>query len=604
MSQRIAIVAAALLWTSGCGCATGGTVGVEEDGDADADSDSDCTPGEPGCPLGPDDDPCFGPEEGCTDWDAEENGNGVAETPEGFLGLDGSASSRHVMWPSSAGNAEVLRVRTDVGEFGDDFVIEAAFWTGPHHGTPEGSNCCAGSGDMPSRSAVDDFGNLLIANRAMISSGAGDDQVASVTKIAADPAACPDVNGNGRVDTSSGWDDKLAFAATDRWDDECILWHTIVGYEYDGTPNGVNAVARAITIKQEFDLDGAFGEYAWVGLFNNDLFQEIDAATGELTGVEAPTPGYSPYGAAIDRDGWIWTTGYDPMYAAIPGRFDTERPEDSFELVPMPEGAVAARVIVDENGAPWFSGTENVHRFDREAWAFEPGIAGGAGMLGNLASDGEGSIWVATYATGEYGYRIDNDEEMAFQRIETPGTLTFGVAADFDGHVWFFGGLPIGMSRWSNATVVDVGTEEKTIALDDCGGHGCLNLPYIRGDITGLQRRNAVTPLGHWTGVVEGCEAETVWGELVVDAMTPPGTSVAVSARTADTLLGLNAAPWVPIGTVPEDGDAFDLGARFEAAGISSGNLLALHVVMRSAGEASPVLRDIAIETACDEAVE
>lgn len=522
---------------------------------------------------------CAGPAEGCADWDPTETTTGVGETVEGWLVLDGTATSRHIIWPSSGGEGSAFRVNTE------NLEIEAAFWTGPNHG---GGAWGFSNGDSPSRSAVDDSGNLIIANRAVGIQG-------SITKIAGDPTTCPDRNGNGVIDTSVGWDDKLAFDTHDAWSDECILWHTLVG--------GMNATPRAIAIHPELGLDGVFEEKGWVGMFSESRFVQFDTDTGELTGLEAPTPGLNPYGGAVDREGFIWAT----YVSGSVGRFDTADPENSFELIPL--GGEAYRVIVDENDAPWFSGPTDIFRYNRDDEAFQAvGIAGvgGFGSCGNIASDGQGSVWGGTYASAALVYRIDNDDAMNYRTIDTPGTITFGIGVDFDEQVWAFG-INDQTTGEGNATVIDIATEDTQLAMDDCGGIGCLSWVYVRGDISGLQRRNALNPAGSWSRLFDGCGdgGTTDWRRVVIDAVTPAGSNIVVSARTADAPDQLALAPWVVVGTVPDDGLELDLDAPFAAASIEDAAYLEVKVLLQSLDHStSPELHGVSVQYGCEGIIE
>ncbi|MBI2895928.1 MAG: hypothetical protein HYY06_20390 [Deltaproteobacteria bacterium] len=503
---------------------------------------------------------CAGPADGCEDWSDDEMTAGIGETDEGWLVLDNQSVDRHVIWPSSAGTGQVYRVDSST------LAIEAAFWSGP-----------GGSNESPSRSGVDDSGNLVIANRTFVG-----DTLGSITKIAADPGACPDRDGDGLVETSSRWDDKLAFRTHEDWDDDCILWHTVVG--------GPNAVPRAVALHTEMDLDGVAHEVGWVGLYGESKFVQFDATSGELTGIEAPTPGFNPYGGAVDRGGWIWVTG---LTAGSVGRFDTANPAASFETLALPAGAAAYRVIVDENDVPWVAGS-NAFRLDRDTGTWQS--AGLPESPGNIASDGVGTVWAASYTYSQRVYRIANDDAMAFHSIETPGTATFGMAVDFDGHAWTFG------YNDGTASVIDLVTEEVTHIFNDCAGGPCLSYPYVRGDITGLQRRNAVSPRGGWSRLYEGCGAETDWKAIVIDADAPPGTNVRVSARTSAVLLDLQAGDWVTVASIPPDGPEIDLDAAFAAAGVADGTFLEIEVVLESQDhETSPTVRGIDVRWLCPE---
>ncbi len=511
---------------------------------------------------------CFGPAEECDGWGDDRTGLG--ETPEGWLVLDGTSTSLHVIWPSSSGAGHIYRVNTETHE------VEATFWTGPNHVGGGGWG-----GDSPSRTAVDDFGNVFIANRAFGLQG-------SVSKIAASSDTCPDRNGDGDIDTSTGWDDRMAFTATDDFDDECILWHQNFG--------GVGAVPRALAIHQEIGLDGVLVERGWAGLHSERKVVQFDTADGELTGVEAPTGAFTPYGGALDREGWMWLSSWPSNDV---GRFDTGSPEDSFEIVPLPgAGQQSLRVIVDENNAPWISGPD-VMRYNRDTEEWEGAGVGAGGAwdfaLGNIASDGDGSIWAATYNTRAILYRIENDEDFGHHEVATPGERTFGVGCDFDRQCWAFGSDNV-------SYVVDIDTEDGELALNDCGGLPCMSSPYVRGDITGLQRRNALNPAGVWQTALEGCmDGETDWTSISIDALTPVGSQIVVSARTADTLVDLNGQPWTQVGIVPADGSDLDLDAAFSAAGVQDGQYLNVRVELQSLdGATSPTLRGVDIGYGCE----
>ena len=104
----------------------------------------------------------------------------------------------------------------------------------------------------------------------------------------------------------------------------------------------------------------------WVGIEQEQRFLQFDTETGELTGVEAPTPGISPHAAAIDREGWLWAT----YWRGNIGRFDTANPEDSFETVLV--GVAAEKVIIDENDVPWIGWNHDLLYYDRAAETGSP----------------------------------------------------------------------------------------------------------------------------------------------------------------------------------------------------------------------------------------
>jgi hypothetical protein len=275
-------------------------------------------------------------------------------------------------------------------------------------------------------------------------------------------------------------------------------------------------------------------------------------------------------------------------------------------------------VIIDENDAPWIAGFEPdegaVWRWDRKAERFdavslvtpdgEPPVA-----IAGLAPDGEGSIWVTVGDLDEAVHgisderilRITNEPGMADdlenRAIATPGVHSFGAAVDFDSHLWTFDALT------GSAAVIDLETEVVQDVLDDCSGEPCLPQADVRGDITGLQLATMLGRSGTWSNVVEGCaDGATDWISIAVEAVTPPSSSLAVSARTAETSAELRDQPWTALGTIPADESPFNLDAAFGPSGIEDGHLIEVQVLLRSMSTESPVLQRVEVRSACSKA--
>ena len=148
------------------------------------------------------------------------------------------------------------------------------------------------------------LGDAYVANRAF--SG-----TASATKIQND--FCQDRNHNGVIDTSHDGGEVLDWTAEGP-DDECIVWNTEAG--------AVGNLGRSIAAQTRQELDGGTHEYVWLGLYNARKYVEIDGETGEVTGEEAQFSSLTPYGAAIDADGNLWSASLGSYL----GRFDTNNP--------------------------------------------------------------------------------------------------------------------------------------------------------------------------------------------------------------------------------------------------------------------------------------
>ena len=170
------------------------------------------------------------------------NASNIAQNPNGDLGLTTQNLNLQYAWIANdtAGTVskldmtsgkEVARycqaIKTGVTSF-----VGGKDPTGASYDTRSEPTVCAGCGgcNNGSRTAVDVNGNMLIANRAYSDSG----YVGTYSKIAGNPAACVDVNGDGQIQTSvdkngDGVIDpniNLPITTREYWGelDECILY--------------------------------------------------------------------------------------------------------------------------------------------------------------------------------------------------------------------------------------------------------------------------------------------------------------------------------------------------------------------------------------------
>ena len=528
------------------------------DNDCDGDIDEgvlgpcgDCSPDCQSIDYGPDATP-FDPD--------PSNSSGIVGTPEGWLTLSQEAVTTHVIWIANSLDGTISKFDTRTRE------ELARYRTGPL-GTSSG--LWSGNGDNPSRTSVNYFGDAYVANRAF--SGQ-----ASATKILV--SDCPD-NGDGIVDTSSGGGDVLAWDVDNGPDDDCIAWNTPAG--------AAAGLGRSIASQVRQQLDGSSHEYVWFGIHSEQTYYEIDGDTGELTGVEAVLPGCTPYGAAIDADGNLWSSCYS--YAAI-ARFDTYDPADN-EVIAIPSSPFAYGITVDAEGHVWNSsnGIDRYRPEDQEWDRVDTGT-----FTAGIAADADGIVW----ANGDTGtvIRIDsNDPALPFTSIATARGGR-GVAVDSDAYIWII--------NWSHAgsdgdvTVIDPADPENfdTLCCDS------INNSYTYSDMSGFQLRNATAPRGTYEMIVEGCEApeETDWVGIDIDGDFPAGTGVRAEVRTAETLPQLADATWVAVGAFPPDAPPFDVRAALVAAGVEPDYYLAVRITLESfSRDALPIVRALGIQRSC-----
>jgi len=445
----------------------------------------------------------------------DENSSGVTVDGDGNLVLDPGTSAvvfSHI-WIANSPDGTVSKIDTETG------TEVARYRTGP--GTPD-----------PSRTTVGLDGDVVVANRGG----------ASATRIHSDPAGCPDKNGNGEIETSSGPTDILAWGT-----DECVLW-------YKEFPAG--GLARAAAYDFAFDPDGIPHSTIWVGMYSDQKLHRLDNDTGEIVAT-IDIPGHCPYGLAFD--------GYKHVYAfsaCSASLLKVDIDTLDWTATPLP-GGCAYGITVDGDGYVWTSGGSCVGRYDPVADNWQTTTVGSSNR--GLAADGDGSIWVADTNYGVH--RIDAETMATLADIPLGSRGFVGMAVDFHGKVW-----AVARSQ-ERAYRID----PATLATTD---YPTGSSPYTYSDMTGFQLQNAAPPLGIYRAIVEGCGPETQWLSLSWTADTVPGTFVRFAARAADDTAGLAAEDFVHIARQPGDLPPADLQTALEAAqmGGSFGSLLELEI--------------------------
>ncbi|MGA9520689.1 MAG: hypothetical protein WBV82_04445, partial [Myxococcaceae bacterium] len=303
-------------------------------------------------------------------------GDGLKLDPNGNLVLSSGEVRFHFAWVanSNAGTVSKYDTKTakEVGRYHSVIPID---------GLGVAVDVAGNRGNSPSRTAVDLYGDVWVANRAP-------GIVGSVTKIANDESSCIDRNGNGKIDTSRDLNGDGAidtnpasgeFIRPTDWADpkqydECILFSTPVG-----SGGGIKARALAISL----GIEGSAGE-VWVGLNSTNEAVKLRATDGKQIPVNAggamSVPiGFGPYGAAIDRQQRLW-------------------------MVSDNLGSARLALIDTINGTLVTNSLTNTV---------------GSGAYG-IAIDGKDRVWLGGWSAGPVAARYDHGQGKA----ATPGTWT------------------------------------------------------------------------------------------------------------------------------------------------------------------------------------
>ncbi|AKF03342.1 hypothetical protein [Sandaracinus amylolyticus] len=498
--------------------------------------------------------PCGGCTASCTGelWGEpfDEAGGGLVVTGLGELTLAREERSSATVWAVNSAEATVSRID----------AIEAR----------ETARYATGERDAvalePSRVSVDWNGDAWVANRAF-------DGVPSVVRVAGDRARCVDRDASGTIETSASPEDVRAWGS-----DECVLASTIIG--------GAREVARAIAIDGDRGLDGVSGGDAWIGLHDGQAFVEVDGLRGDVI-QRVETPGFSPYSAAFDPWGRLWAISRDGWLA----RIDPSADPPSLEIVEVPLACwLLYGMAIDGEGRIAMTGfscdSVTIHDPRTSRWSTirtEPSPRG-AGFDG-------ADLWVAH--TGGRVSRLSLDplrvvatRSLALDDVAPVDSI--GIGADGLGHVWAISGAG-GGAGLGVATRVDV---EDAIA----GAQVPVGAsPHTQGDLAGLQLFGAPVPRASAQRVFDGCGADVTTSWVNVHVAGDPGThgTIAIEVRHASDVASLASAPWISLGTIPDDAAPFPLA-------LPEGGVIEVRVTLAvSASLGAPRLTRVGVEWTC-----
>ena len=374
---------------------------------------------------------------------------------------------------------------------------------------PSSSAACTGdaanAGNCPSRTAVTQAGNAVVANRAFYRQG-------SVTKYAGTPEGCR----NGP--TSTGGANFVGES------DACILW-TAAPAEFN------NAWPRALAVGT-VSLDGAEGTI-WVGLWNTQQACALNPTTGALIQCVNLVPGggaqFRPYGASALRNGNIafvdrskadsiilgFVTPAGQFQAAAPLPANLAACNEPYGMVPSSDG----KIYIAENTCK----TVLVYDTNTNQWSSSLGSGDPYGSGRGLAIDLSNQLYVALSGTSQVA-RFDLSLPGSQPRLDTINgcAAPWGACLALDGSVW------VACQNSNNAARFDQNSKMWSV-------YNVGDKPYTYSDCAGGNLRLLVQEQGYFQFIAEGCESENMtWLGVAYRADVPPGTSVAIKVRTAN----------------------------------------------------------------------
>jgi streptogramin lyase len=427
------------------------------------------------------------------------------------------------------------------------------------------------SGCSPSRTTVDLQGSCYVGNR----------QAGTVVKIGLYEAGIwIDRNGDGVCQTSQDLDHDGNITGLEilPWgQDECVLYEVVLipgkegtytpgtyggGYDYDywGT------APRGLAVDAKNNL--------WAGTWATRKYYYIDGSTGAILKTVDVSPwGHNAYGAVIDRNGVLWSSG--PSHTG-------SQADNILSINPSTEPPIISRL--DMGHRVYGLGLDYLNHLFVAGWDYsclsrvdvltgikdwtKPAPYTTRGVVCTADND----VWV-TGSNYNKIYRYDNDGNYKAEIYVGNGPT--GVAVDAAGKVW---SCNVGDEY---ITRIDPTTNNLDLAklIVGSGGH------YTYSDMTGIISRTITTKLGTWTVVHDIGEVDTEWGKICWTSTEPQGTSIKVKVSSSDDQIS-----WSPWETA---GNAVPLSAT------PDGRFLKVEATLQIlSGEKSPILYDLTIETA------
>ena len=475
-----------------------------------------------------------------TDADFDEgNTFNVVHDVANQLQLDSKAQNLDFIWVAVSTKGTIVKINTETGQ------IVGEFFTSP-----------SGQPRDPSRTTVDLNGNVWNTNRE-------GNSVVHVGLL--ENGQCIDRNGNGVIDTSSGFGDIRPWTNAGGADtnggvstaaDECILHYTKVN----------SFGTRHLSVTKDNDV--------WVSGTSGRRFDLLDGITGQIKRAE-PTVGFGGYGGLIDKNGVIWSS--NPML-----RWDTSKP------LTGPNGGnwigynhPSYGLCIDSGGNVWNSsfGDGRIRKFAPNGTLIGTFNQGDAFAQGCVV-DRNDHVWVAHSLNRSTVGHLRNDG--TYIGTVPVGSGPTGVAVDASGKIW--------ATNYNSRTVSRINPNLGPLAADGVTHVGAVEFttrdlggnPYNYSDMTGSTLFGIPTT-GTWSTIFDSQITGAEWGRIGWTARFCGDASlrVSVASSTNGTTFGPNEI--VSNGADPS---------------VANGRYLRIIVSFkRAASGETPVLYDLSVGT-------
>ncbi|HEY2961613.1 MAG TPA: RHS repeat-associated core domain-containing protein [Pyrinomonadaceae bacterium] len=472
------------------------------------------------------------------DFDEGNNFN-VVHDVSNQLQLDSRARNLDFIWVAVSSKGTIVKINTETGQ------VLGEYFTSP-----------SGQPKDPSRTTVDLNGNVWATNRA-------GNSVVHIGLV--ENGQCIDRNGNGTIDTSTGFGDIRAWPNTGGADtnggvttatDECVLHYTKVN----------SFGTRHVAVTKDNDI--------WVSGTSGRRFDLVDGITGQIKRAE-PTVGFGGYGGLIDKQGVIWSS--NPML-----RWDTSKP-----LTGANGGNWTGfnhpsyGLCIDSGGNVWNTsfGNGQIRKFAPNGTLLGIFNQGDAFAQGCVV-DRNDHVWVAHSLNRSTVGHLKNDGTYVGTVPVQSGPT--GVAVDGAGKIW--------ATNHNSRTVSRINPNAGPLSSDGVTRVGAVDFttPNLGGDLYNYSDMtgstlSGVPSTGTWSTIFDSGIVGAEWGRIGWTARVCGDASLTVTVASST-----NGTTFGPNQIVTNGADPTVANGRF------------LRIIVnfkRSATGETPVLYDLSVGT-------
>jgi len=429
----------------------------------------------------------------------------------------------------------------------------------------------------PSRTTVDLDGSCWVGNR----------QAGTVVKIGlCEAGQWIDRNGDGICQTSQDLnsDGDITGAEILPWgQDECVLFEVVLISGKEGTyVPGTYALGYDSnywgTSPRGLAVDAS--NNVWAGIWSHRRYYYIDGSTGailKMVDIQVPFPhgGHSAYGAVIDKNGILWSSGPSWTGSQIDHilRLDPSTDPPGISWVVMGHRVYGIGLDYLDHLFVTGHGSSRLWRININTATIDlgwPQVKPELYESRGVACTSDNDVWVAsTYSDHVYRYDNSGTHKASIYVGDGPS----GVAVDAAGKVWSCN------LNDEYITRIDPATNMVDLSKRIVGSNG----HYAYSDMTGIMSRTVTTRIGTWTVVHDSAVANMRWGRVCWTSSEPAGTSVTVKVRSSNDQATWSAwetaSNGVPLGSTP------------------NGRYLQVETTLQIvSGEVSPILYDLTVK--------